>query len=129
VHITCADNTTVDDSAATQAAKTGQSNKTVSEADTTPNWRAMAKSTPNLSGAAALATTDKFEGLDGNPVQLVRAVYTRDYVLQCADSPASRIAPPHLRAPVDIARLVCARACTHYKVFSAAPSRTELTIL
>jgi len=106
------DSTSVDDSAtaAPVASKNGQSNNkqnTVSEADATPNWRAMAKSTPNLSGSGAVPTTtvDKFDGLDGNPVQLVRAVYTRDYVLQCADSPASRVAPPQWRAPADIARL------------------------
>jgi hypothetical protein len=98
------DNVTVDDCVAAPVTKIGQSNKNVSEADATPNWRAMAKSTPNLS-AGTVPPTDKFDGLDGNPVPLVRAVYTRDYVLQCADSPSSRVAPPHWRAPADIARL------------------------
>jgi hypothetical protein len=41
--------------------------------------------------------------MSGNPVVLVRAAYTRDYVLKCADSSLSRCEPTHMPHMLNVA--------------------------
>src|SRR4051794_24716796 len=90
------------------------------------NWRAHAahtRSTPNLAQQqqqpvnaqqTKVVTTSQYncrcvqmptlnDDMSGNPVVLVRAAYTRDYVLKCADSSLSRCEPTHMPHMLNVA--------------------------
>jgi len=48
--------------------------------------------------------SEKSVAYDGHPVSMMRSVYTRDYVLQCADSSSARVQPTTMCAPHEIVR-------------------------